>query len=103
MMSSRPAIGSPARPHHRTNGIRPPLEIGVRLCIHYDRVRVGSGKAASNAVKHGVRFASAVQVFYDGNAITAHDDPHVEERFVTIGLDELGRVLVVVWCWRGEQ
>jgi len=26
-----------------------------------------------------------------------------EERFVTIGMDALGRILVVVYTWRGER
>ena len=28
---------------------------------------------------------------------------HEEERWVTLGLDALGRVLVVVYAWRGES
>jgi hypothetical protein len=59
-------------------------------------------KAEANRAKHGVRFADAVAVFSDVAALTL-DDPHSdEERFVTIGIDALARVLVVVWTWRGE-
>lgn len=57
-------------------------------------------KAQANRAKHGVRFADAVGVFEDPRAVTL-DDPHPdEERYVTIGLDFLGRVLVVCWTWR---
>jgi uncharacterized protein len=60
-------------------------------------------KAEANLAKHGVRFADAVIVFSDESALTI-DDPHPdEERYVTIGIDALARVLVVVWTWRGEE
>lgn len=59
-------------------------------------------KAEANLAKHGVRFADAVIVFSDERALTI-DEPHPdEERYVTIGMDALARVLVVVWTWRGE-
>ncbi|MBN1606203.1 MAG: BrnT family toxin [Polyangiaceae bacterium] len=60
-------------------------------------------KARANRSKHRVAFADAVGVFEDRRAITI-DDPHPkEERYVTIGLDLLGRVLVVCWTPRGSQ
>lgn len=59
-------------------------------------------KAEANLAKHGVRFADAVIVFSDERALTI-DEPHPdEERYVTIGMDALARVLVVVWTWRCE-
>jgi uncharacterized protein len=49
------------------------------------------------------RYADAVGVFEDPNAATI-DDPHPnEERYVTLGLDFLGRVLVVSWTLRGDS
>jgi uncharacterized DUF497 family protein len=30
------------------------------------------------------------------------DPDHDEERFVTIGMDAYGRILVVVYTWRGD-
>jgi len=63
---------------------------------------MGSAKAASNLAKHGISFADAVSVLSDSEALTL-DDPHpTEERYITIGTDLLGRVLVVVYTWRGE-
>lgn len=59
-----------------------------------------SNKARSNYKKHGVRFADAVGVFEDENAITIQDDSKSEERFVTIGRDFLRRILVVVYTFR---
>jgi len=61
------------------------------------------GKAATNLLKHGVRFADAVSVFSDEFGLTVADDLTEEERFVTLGLDAFGRLLVVIYTWRGEQ
>jgi len=62
-------------------------------------------KAAQNLLKHGVRFADAVLVLHDPYAITIADDESSpdESRWVTMGADALGRVLVVVYTYRGED
>jgi uncharacterized protein len=60
-------------------------------------------KASSNVRKHGIHFADAVAVFEDDAALTIPDEFPREERFVTIGTDAFGRVLVVVYTYRGEQ
>ncbi len=60
-------------------------------------------KAASNLQKHGIEFADAVSVFSDELAITIPDNRFDEERFVTIGTDVLGRILVIVFTWRSEE
>ena len=60
-------------------------------------------KAAANFSKHGIDFADAVTTFSDDFAITLTDERFEEERFVTIGIDALGRVLVVVYTWRGNE
>ena len=57
-------------------------------------------KAKSNYKKHGVRFADAVGVFEDENAITIEDEYKGEDRFITIGRDFLSRILVVVYTFR---
>ncbi len=54
-------------------------------------------KAKSNHCKHGIEFADAVPVFADDFAITVEDDFPDEERFVTIGMDAFGQILVVVY------
>jgi hypothetical protein len=61
------------------------------------------GKAESNLRKHWVRFVDAVAVFSDELALTIPDSEESEERYVTIGADAFGRVLVVVYTWRGED
>ena len=59
-------------------------------------------KAKSNLKKHGVRFADAMSVFEDENAITIEDEHESENRFITIGRDILLRILVVVYTFRGH-
>ncbi len=60
-------------------------------------------KAAANLSKHGIDFADAVTALEDDAAITVVDEFADEERFVTIGTDALGRLLVVVYTWRGQD
>jgi uncharacterized DUF497 family protein len=60
-------------------------------------------KAASNPKKHGIDFADVVMVFYNELAITIQDAVLGEERFITLGMDALARVLVVVYTWRGDR
>ena len=60
-------------------------------------------KADSNLKKHGVDFADAATILFDDLAITMMDDSvDEEERYVTLGMDALGRCLVVVYTWREE-
>jgi hypothetical protein len=66
-------------------------------------VKWDPGKAASNLRKHGIDFADAATVLSDEQALTVADDDPDEERFVTLGVDALGRLLVVVYTWRGEE
>jgi uncharacterized protein len=61
-------------------------------------------KRVENTKKHGLEFADAIGVFEDGEAITVPDEKSgVEDRFITIGRDFLGRIVVVVYTWRGEN
>ena len=60
-------------------------------------------KAASNFRKHRVRFADSLAVLEDERAITLRDSEEQEERWVSIGSDALGRVLVVVYTLRARR
>ena len=60
-------------------------------------------KALTNLNKHGIDFADAVLVFSDELAITIFDPRFAEERFITIGMDGLSRVLVVVYTMRESE
>jgi uncharacterized protein len=60
-------------------------------------------KASTNFSKHGIDFADAVSVFSDDLAVTLTDQRFEEDRFITLGMDAFGRVLVVVYTWRGNE
>ena len=60
-------------------------------------------KERINRHKHGIALPDAIAVFADDNAFTVEDDYPDEERFVTVGTDAFGRILVVVYTWRGEN
>ncbi len=58
-------------------------------------------KAKTNFKKHNVRFSDAETVLYDPMAFTLEEqDLSGEKRFVTVGLDAIGRVRVVVYTYR---
>ena len=60
-------------------------------------------KGRQNETKHGVSFADTFAVFEDASALTLDQMVSGEERHVTIGMDAFGRVLVVVYTWRGDN
>jgi uncharacterized protein len=64
-----------------------------------------AGKAGINFRKHGVRMPEAIPVFDDPDAITIKDDESDwdEQRFVALGMGAIGRLLVVVYTWRGDN
>ena len=69
------------------------------MSIEFDPV-----KAKTNLRKHKVSFAHAEQALLDPMAFTIEDpDSRGEQRFVTLGTDALGRLLVVVHTQREER
>jgi uncharacterized DUF497 family protein len=61
-------------------------------------------KAKANVKKHGIHFSDAETVLYDPNALTVEDEESEgEQRHIAIGMDALGRVLVVVYTYRGDD
>lgn len=62
-------------------------------------------KSARNRVKHQVSFEEARSVFEDPMFIMLIDDEHSldEERFITIGISDQGRVLMVAHADRDGQ
>jgi uncharacterized protein len=60
-------------------------------------------KAISNKRKHGVEFADSVSVLDDDAALTIPGEHPTEDRFVTIGRDAFGRILVVVYTYRRDE
>ena len=67
------------------------------------RVEWDPDKAQRNRQKHGIFFADAVSILEDPLAMTIRDpEARSEDRFVAMGADALGKVLVVVYTWRGS-
>jgi len=56
-----------------------------------------------NIRDHQVDLADVDGVFFDPFALTHEDRDHDEVRFVTMGMDGFGRLLVVVYTYRGED
>ncbi len=60
-------------------------------------VRWDPAKAKANLKKHGVRFSDAESVLFDPLGLSMEDTSSVsEQRFISIGHDSVGRVVVVV-------
>lgn len=69
-----------------------------------DEFEFDPAKAKANLRKHGVAFSDAEQALRDPNALTIEDpDSEDEQRFITLGMDALGRILVVIHTQRGER
>lgn len=57
-------------------------------------------KARSNLAKHGVSFSDVEAAFYDQHTISMPDPgASAEERFVLVGMDALGKIVVVVYTY----
>ncbi len=63
------------------------------------------GKARQNRRKHRVSFQEAATVFGDPLAVTYPDPDHSlsEQRFITVGMSNGGRVLIVAHVDRDEN
>ena len=60
-------------------------------------------KASANLLERGVAFADAIGAIEDPNGLTLEDSQDDDEgRWVTIGFDLLGRLVVVVYTWCGD-
>lgn len=62
-------------------------------------------KALSNLEKHGISFQEAQSVFYDDYAVQFFDTEHSEDedRFILLGMSNVGNLLIVCHCERGEN
>ncbi len=61
-------------------------------------------KARINLKKHGICFSDAEIILSDPSALTKEDmNTEGEQRFATVEMDAIGRVLVVVYTHRGED
>ena len=62
-------------------------------------------KARENQDAHGVAFEEAATVFKDSKAISIFDPNHsdTEDRWITMGISEKGRLLIVIHTFREES
>lgn len=62
-------------------------------------------KANANIRKHAISFERAASMFHDPNALSIPDEDHseTEERWITIGVDASGILLVVVHTFTYAQ
>lgn len=68
------------------------------------QIEFDPAKARANLAKHKVSFAHAEQALRDVHAVTIEDpDALGEQRFVTLGMDALGRILVVIHTPRDDR
>lgn len=67
------------------------------------RIEFDPVKNRLNRARHGIDLGDAEPVFFDPDAITIEDADHDEHRWVTVGADAFGRVLVVAYTWRGDR
>ena len=77
----------------------------AQMCIY---LSVGyewdPAKARANFEKHRILFADAVTTLEDDLALTVRDPfSEDEDRWITLGKDAAGRLLVVVYTWRGDR
>ena len=68
------------------------------------KIEWDSGKAKSNLRKHGVSFEEAATALSDPMAATGADPDHstTEQRYITFGVTEKGRLVVVSHTEKGE-
>ena len=67
------------------------------------KITFDPNKNRLNIRDHDIDLAEVEGVFYDDFALTRADRDHDEDRFVTLGADGFGRVLVVAYTYRGED
>lgn len=64
-------------------------------------IQFHKAKNAANKLKHqGISLAETEAVFYDESALSLEDNHHDEQRWIIMGLDAKGRLLVVAYTWR---
>ncbi len=74
------------------------------LNVHTIEFEWDEDKAEKNLKKHGIDFADAVSALEDEMALTIEDvGPYDEQRMITMGMDSLGRILVLIYTYRGER
>ena len=62
-------------------------------------------KAREKQDKHSVTFDEAATIFRDSKALSIFDPDHneIEDRWITLGVSEKGRLLIVIHTFREEN
>ncbi|MBT8338509.1 MAG: BrnT family toxin [Desulfatitalea sp.] len=63
----------------------------------------GINQKPRKTYQNTVSFSLIFAVFDDPNAVTLDDSGSNEQRYITIGMDAFGRILVAVYTWRGDN
>ena len=67
-------------------------------------IEIDPVKAKKNFADHSIHLAEAETVLYDPLALMLEDGTaDGEQRFLTVGMDAEGRILAVVYTWRGDN
>lgn len=79
------------------NSWRPSVEVAF---FHIE-IQYHKAKNAANKLKHqGISLAETEPAFHDEHALPLQDEDHDEQRWITMGLDGKGRLLVVAYTYR---
>ena len=66
-------------------------------------IRWDPQKAEANYRKHRIRFSNAETVLFDPMTLTIEDQIiDQEQRFLSVGSDAFGRILVIVYAYHGD-
>jgi uncharacterized DUF497 family protein len=76
----------------------------LKMAINYN-FEWDPRKAYDNRDKHHVSFDEAATVFRDSRALSIFDPDHSEakDRWITMGISEKGRLLIVIHTFREES
>ena len=66
-------------------------------------VEFNHNKAKANLRKHGIHMSECESVIRDPASVTVEDWSEGAHRFNTLGVDHVGRVLVVTWTERRDD
>ena len=93
----------------REDRVAPTESPGLAGYVYYAyncrvRPKFDPAKNAANLRKHGVPLSAGDGVLYDPLALTVEDvTAEGERRFVTLGLNAFGMLMVVVFTYRGDD
>ena len=78
-------------------------QMSVKMAMNYN-FEWDSMKACDNRDKHDVTFDEATTVFGDSKALSIFDPDHseTEDRWITLGISEKGRLLIAIHAFLEE-